>query len=246
MAQQTPSDDGPQPGTPDLLDGPDAEPAPDRRRRRLAELWDDPRGAALVALLGAVAAGLSVLSEWQTTTFTERIPTDLDRNVDTPALPVGLGQLGGWGAGYLAGLFLLGAAVALTLFGPRPGRAYGRIVALTSAGMLVVLLAAVGRELGATSFALHPVLGAFERDQFTVVRGRGVWCAVIAVALLLLATVLAGRANGTDEPPDRRWRPAEDDDADEPAGPLELSVGPATPFQASAGSRDAATEDYRR
>jgi hypothetical protein len=220
-------------------------PGPDRRREhRFAGLALDPRVGPLAALLGSIAIALSVLSEWQVTTFEQ----DLfgGEGVGGQPLASSVGALGAWGAGYLMGAFGLVTSVALLLFGPRPGRAYARIVALCTGGLLLVLLAALAREIDGVSFVLHPMLiASISPDQYTLVRGRGLYCACVGVVLVLAVAALT-RRRGDERPsqavepprtPEWAWQRADDDEPDAEA-PLDLTVGPAAPFREYGDDRD--------
>jgi hypothetical protein len=96
-----------------------------------------------------------------------------------------------------------------------------------------------------------------ERDQVTIDLGRGVWCAAVGAALVLVAMVLAGRhlgaapaapgpADGVDaEPPAAveapvwSWRrPATGAEDGPPDAPFDLTVTPAKPFTTSQANRD--------
>ncbi len=231
-----------------------------RRRRRLPRwltgLRGDRRIPPVAAGLGAVALALSVLSEWQVTTLVEPLFGGGPEEVERRTMTTGLVDLGGWAGGYIAGAIVLVGAVTLALFGPRPGRAYARLVAVSTGAVLVVLVAALIGELADTTFALPDwVILQADEDQLAMTRGRGGWCALVGVLFLAgaawLAKVPAGRAPestggpaaAADEDPDdwpwRRPGGAPQDPDDERPAPLDLSVGPAAPFTALPGDRDA-------
>jgi hypothetical protein len=106
--------------------GPQERSRPERRRRSftalVAGLAADRRSVPLAAAVGAVALFASLISEWQITAIdiTEFGGTASARQPVT----AGVGDLGAFGAGYLAGLFALAAAMALVLFGPPTARPY--------------------------------------------------------------------------------------------------------------------------
>jgi hypothetical protein len=233
---------------------------PLRRRWNLsgfaASLFGDRRVVPLAAVLGGVAVFASLVSEWQIT------------SVDTTAfgggqsglqpVPTDLVDLGSWGAGYLAGLFILAGATVLALFGPAPGRRYARLVGLSTGGVLLGLLAALAPTLNDVSRTLGYII-RYELDSGSVQQtsGRGVWCAFVGVGLAMLALYLAGRHGppilaeptgaGTpsvaDEPPPVwSWRrpPAEEEDAS-PAEPFDLTVTSTTPFTSRNEDRDKPT-----
>src|SRR4051794_31869235 len=107
--------------------------------RWLAGLRDDRRIAPVAAGLGAVALVVSLLAEWQVTSVHQGLFGG-DEEAATRSLTTGVGDLGGWTGCYLAGLFVLVGVVTLLLFGPWPGRAYARLVALSTGAVLAVVL----------------------------------------------------------------------------------------------------------
>jgi hypothetical protein len=244
----------------------DTGPAPRRRApARLArEFLDDRRLVPLTALLGGVALFASLFSEWQITEVDSTIFGG-STNGNQP-VPSGIGELGGWAGGYLAGVFLLVTATVLLLFGPSGGRRYARLAALSTGGVLLALLAALASDLDENSRAVERlVLIQLQADQFEVAYGRGIWCALFGAAATTLAAYLAGRhlapepvrraiAVTADESPagdeiadrtidgpagDWLWRrPAAGRDDEVPGAPLELTVSPATPFTPQSDDRD--------
>ena len=235
---------------------------PGRSPRWLSDLAGDRRVVPLTVALGGVALFASLISEWQVTVVDGTV-FGAGEVGDRP-VAVGVADLGAWGAGYLVGMFLLVAAVVLMLLGPSAGRVYARLVALSTGGALLALLAGLLSELTTNSRALS--LGTvllLEEDQFSLAQGRGGYCAVAGVLAVLLATVLAGRhlpggaapqpggpvpapaAGDHDEPDaDQPWRRPRDagDDDDAPDVPFELSVSSAEPFTPLTDVHDA----YRR
>jgi hypothetical protein len=169
-------------------------------------------------------------------------------------------DLGGWGGGYLAGLLLLAAAVVLTLFGPPAGRRYARLCALSTGGVLLAMVLAMGSYLGDVSRPVGQLgLSNLDEDQVTISLGRGIWCAAAGVLLALAAMILAGRHLGAapapalapvddpaaEEPPVEAeaalwsWRrPATREDEGLPEAPFDLTVAPAKPFISSPDNRD--------
>ncbi len=235
----------------------DAQGAPGRRMPIggfLAGLAGDRRLVPLAAALGGVALFGSLISEWQVTEVDGAFWGDgeeASRRLETT-----VADLSGWAGGYLAGLFLLVTAVVLTLFGPAAGQRYARLGALSVGGVLLAMLAAMTSYLGDTS----PVIGQFgmaslEPDQVALSPGRGVWCAVVGVALIVVATILAGRhqvagpapvavpadAEPSDgEPSDAAeaavwsWRrPVTSEEDGPPDAPFDLTVTSAKPFTTS-------------
>jgi hypothetical protein len=164
-----------------------------------------------------------------------------------------LADLGGWGGGYLAGLLVLVPAVVLTLFGPAAGRRYARLTALSVAGVLLAMVAAIGSYLGDTSRILGQLNAInLDADQVAISVGRAVWCAAAGVALVLLAMVLAGRhqavvpepaeaeaeAEAVTEAPAWSWRRPAGREDEPPDAPFDLTVGPAKPFTTSPDNTD--------
>ena len=175
-------------------EGPTKPSAPrGRRPARLArEFLGDRRLVPLAAGLGGVGMFASLLSEWQVTAVDGNIFGD--SSVGNRPIPSGVGELGGWGGGYLVGVLLLTTAVVILLFGPVAGRRYARLAAVSTGGVLLAMLAALASDLDGNSRALDRVLTIqLEANQFQVAYGRGVWCALFGVAAMTLAAYLAGR-----------------------------------------------------
>jgi hypothetical protein len=233
-------------------------PRPARARRarpslsRWAEaLLADRRLVPLAAALGGVALFASLVSEWQVT----KVDAALLGNgqVGTEALPATVADLGAVGSGYLLGLFALAATTVLVLFGPGPSRRAARLIGLSTGGVLLALLAAIGSELGDASRLLTATfMVSATTNQVQLAYGRGLWCAVFGVAATLLALILAGRhllpaqewvAVETAEqpaavaPPVWSWRrPSGGEPA--PDEPIDLTVSAAKPFTAATDERD--------
>lgn len=214
---------------------PDAE-RPARRRRSLSgfgqELLADRRLVPLAAAMAAVAAFGSLISEWQVTTVDAAALGNGE--LGDKVLPTDLADLGAFGGAYLTGLFLLVAAVVLTLFGPPPGRRYARLCGLGIGGAVLGVLLSLTSLLGDQS-RLFSRLYTLElsTDQLKVAYGRGLWCALAAVVLALAALYLAER-----RPASWAWRRPEADDEEATEEPFELTVGPATPFTSQADDHD--------
>ncbi|MFI7545983.1 hypothetical protein [Actinoplanes sp. NPDC049599] len=236
----------------------DAERAPGRRApigAFLTGLGADRRLVPLAAALGGVALFASLISEWQLTEVDGTFWGDGEVGA-RPPLETMVADLGGWGGGYLAGLFLLVTPVVLTLFGPSAGRRYARLCALSVGGVLLAMVVAMASYLGDTSRTVGQIgLTGLEEDQIAVSLGRGSWCAAAGVLLVLLAMVLAGRhlragpapADGTAEAeqpapaeaPMWSWRRPDAGPEDGlPEAPFDLTVGPAKPFITSPDNRD--------
>jgi hypothetical protein len=224
----------------------------------------DRRLVPLTAALGGVGLFASLISEWQVTAIDGTAFGAGE--VGARPVAVGIADLGAWGGGYLVGLFVLVAAAVLMVFGPPAGRVYGRLVVLSTAGVLLALLAGLLSELGTNTRALsYATVLSLEADQLTMQYGRGGYCAVAGVLAVLLAAVLAGRrvpapaaptpvpadgqpvaATTTPDAPaaDWSWRRPRDDDEDDrsPDEPYELTVSGTEPFTPLADSHDT----YRR
>jgi hypothetical protein len=139
--------------------------------------------------------------------------------------------------------------VVLTLFGPAAGRRYARLSALSVGGVLLAMVAAVTSYLGDTSLILGQLgTSGLAEDEVTLSPGRGVWCAAVGVALVLLATIMAGRHQAAgpapvDAPADAEspaevavwsWRrPAAAEEDGPPDAPFGLTVTSAKPFTTS-------------
>jgi hypothetical protein len=234
----------------------------------LAGLVGDRRLVGLAAGLGAVALFASLISEWQITAVDG--PTLGSEQVGAPLLPAGVGDLGAWGGGYLAGLFVLVASLVLLLAGPPGGRVYARLVGLSTGGVLLALLLALMSHLHDDSRALGSFFSAqLEDDKYAITYGRGGYCAVAGVAAVSLAMFLAGRhlptmtypapgaapagaaqagavPDGAEQVVDWPWRrPAGDVDDESPDVPFELTVGPTTPFTTLSDDRPETRTDGR-
>jgi hypothetical protein len=239
--------------------GPDDDAErPPRRRAAVGDfltgLAGDRRVVPLAAALGGVALFGSLVSEWQLTEIDATFWGDGE--VGTRAAQTMLADLDGWSGGYLTGLFLLIAAAVLTLFGPPAGRRYARLAALSVGGTLLAMVVAIGSYLGDTSGAVGQLtLTNLEENQVTVSNGRGLWCAGVGVALVLLAMVLAGRHQTAppvpvDAPaeaaepveavaPVWSWRrPPTGDEDGLPDAPFDLTVTAAKPFTTSQDNTD--------
>ncbi|WIM96496.1 hypothetical protein ACTOB_008698 [Actinoplanes oblitus] len=215
-----------------------AEPAGSRADRAagfLRGLGADARLAPIVAALGGVAGFASLLSEWQVTTV-EGLTFNSDEVGETKMLPADLIDLGGIGAAYVGGLFLLVIAVVLALFGPAAGRRYARLAGLAAGGVLLALLLAMVQLMNdATRVIARFYTIDLTAENLKLAYGRGLWCALAGVAAALVALWLAGRETGPGGPP--RWRRAEPAD-EEPDNPLELSIMPTAPFASHPSDRD--------
>jgi len=215
--------------------GPERAP---RRRRSLSgfgrELLGDRRLVPIAAALAGVAAFASLISEWQVTTVDAAALGNGE--LGDKVLPTDLADLGAFGGAYLTGLFLLVAALVLTLFGPPPGRHYARLAGLGIGGALLGVLLSLAAMLGDQS-RLFSRLYTLElnSDQLKVAYGRGLWCALAAVALAIVALYLAGRASSA---PHWEWRGVVADDEEEDEEPFELTVTPTTPFTSRSDDHD--------
>jgi hypothetical protein len=233
-------------------------PAPQRDRpsrfslNRWAEsLLGDRRLIPLAAALGGVALFASLVSEWQVTKVNAALLGN--GQVGTESLPASIADLGATGSGYLAGVFALVAATVLVLFGPGGSRPIARLIGLSTGGVLIALLAAIGSQLGDTSRLLTATfMVSATGDQVQLAYGRGLWCAVFGVAATVLALILAGRhmsaaaehvpGESAEQPaaglpPVWSWRrPSADEQA--PEEPFGLTVSAAKPFTPATDERD--------
>jgi hypothetical protein len=214
-------------------------------------LSTDRRLVPLAAGLGAVAVLASLVSEWQVSTIDAEV---FGGGPEAKPVPTGVIDLGALGAGYLIGLFPLVAAVVLTMFGPASARRWVRLVGLSVGGTLLGLLFATVSSLGDESRPMPKVYALqFDENQVQFTYGRGLWCAVVGVLLAMLALYLAGRLLPSGPAPtagpavpaeDPAWawrRPPAPREETTPDQPLELTVGPAKPFQSLGDDRDEPT-----
>lgn len=223
--------------------------------RLAAGLTRDRRLVPLATALGGVALLLSLISEWQVTVIDGTFFGD--GQLDDRPFAARLADLGSLGSGYLAGVFLLVGATVLMLFGPPGVRLSARLAALSSGGVLLAVLVAVGADLTEGSRLANGLELRLLDDQLEVTYGRGLWCAVAGVTAVTLGAYLAGRhlekvaapvaAANTDpdadpdadpdtaadgDPVDWPWRRPGRAVRDEPdsGAPLDLTVSAATPF----------------
>lgn len=202
------------------------------RRTIFRDLGRDRRLPGLVAGLGAVAAFGSLISEWQSTTIRD-VGIDGEPLPEERVLFANLLDLGGLGAGYLVGLLLLVTAVVLTLFGPRPGRAYAKVAGLAVGGVLLALLLALVQHLNEASALMPKYLMAFnvtQADSMRNAHGRGLWCALAAVGLALAALWMPARTAAPRDEPEAQV--TEVDDA------LDMTITPTAPFASLPGELD--------
>ena len=195
----------------------------------LRDLGSDHRLPVLVAGIGAAAAFASLISEWQTTTV-QGIAFSDGEVAEAEMFRANVIDLGGAGAAYLGGLFLVVTAVVLALFGPTPARRYARLAGFSLGGVQLALMLAVVQMLGENSLLISRFLSAQigEREP-EVAYGRGIWCALAGAVAALIALWLAERQEG--EPRERRVKPRPAEEPENiPDAPLELSIAPAAPF----------------
>jgi hypothetical protein len=216
--------------------GPVDEPSPRRRFSSgdfLRGLARDRRIVPLAAGLGAVALVASLIAEWQVTSIDGSVLRD--SQVGDLLFESSIGELGAWGGGFLAGLFLLAAATVLALFGPIPGRVYGRLAALSVGGVLLAVVLTVFASLDDRSWAIRQIEQAgLQGDQVTISVGRGPWCAAAGLALVLLALYLSGRP----VPFEDAQPPVVEEEEELPDAPFDLTVGPAKPWNPGVESLD--------
>ncbi|GAA4940667.1 hypothetical protein [Actinoplanes utahensis] len=219
-----------------------SEPPPDdtvisfgepTRRSVLRDLGTDRRLPMLTASLAAVAAFGSLISEWQTTTVNEAV-INSEGATGSRVLTTGLIDLGAPGAGYLAGLLVMTTAIVLVLFGPAAGKGHARLAGFAAGGVLLALLLALVGPLGDFSL-LIPRYFTMEvsGEEIRVAHGRGLWCAIAAVGLGLIALQLPAATTTDDVRPAAPARKVE-----APDEPLDLTISPATPFASHPGDLD--------
>jgi len=217
----------------------------------------DRRMVPLAAVLAGVALFASLVSEWQTTSVDTTDFGGIQSGLQL--VPTDLVDLGSWGAGYLAGLFVLTGATVLALFGPGPGRRYAQLVGMSTGGVLLALLAAMAPTLDDVSRTLgYLVQYTVEPGRVQQSVGRGVWCGFVGVVLAMITLYLAGRhtSSGRSEPaadgaepavpeppPVWSWRRPQTVDEDPPAAePFDLTVTSTTPFTSLNDDRDKPTD----
>jgi MFS family permease len=245
-----------------------AEPSPRAGRLHrwspvglVRELAGDRRAVPIAAVLAAIAGFASLNSEWQLTTV-DSAAYDPE-GAGSRTLPTEVTDLGALGGAYLTGLFVLTVAIVLTMFGPAAGRRYARLTGLSAGGVVVALLVALATSLHGQSRTISRLFSLeLHQDQLHLSYGRGLWCALIAVAAALVALHLAGRhtsavrasaavsspalapttAAAVEPEPVWSWRrPRVGADDPIPGQPFDLTVSPATPFTPSAADRDHGT-----
>ncbi|OKI57941.1 hypothetical protein [Micromonospora sp. CB01531] len=200
----------------------------------LAGLARDHRLPPVLAGLGAVAAVASLIGEWLVMT----IPNGGPEGNTMIRVPGGVGDVGGFGVGYLVGLLGLAGAVALALRGTGAARQNARVAGLGLAAAVFALLTAAAVTLDDSG---QRTLFYSPEDGFRVDYGRGLVTAFVATVLFAAALHLSGRAMaampagedvpGAGSPPadrDRRGRRRSADD--ELPAPADLTVQPTTPF----------------
>jgi hypothetical protein len=226
---------------------------PPRRRwsggsELLRGLAADRRAVPLAAAVAAVAFFASLVSEWQVTLVDRSFFGSGVGDVSVTTQPA---DLGAQGTGYMIGLFLLVIATVLALFGPPAVRRSARLAGLGVGGTMLALLVALGVSLGDDSRMVPRVYtDSSQADQVHVAYGRGLWCAIAATLLTLLALFLAGRhvpaepATGVVEEEQAAvwsWRRAPGETVEpDLEEPLELTVTSAKPFDPAVDDRDRA------
>ncbi|MEV0153496.1 hypothetical protein AB0H57_07110 [Micromonospora sp. NPDC050686] len=223
--------------------GPDRPEQP-RGRPSLAALTRDHRLPLALAGLGGAAAIASLVGEWVVLT----LPNGGPEGNQTVRVPNGVGDIGGFGIGYLLGLLGLAVAVALAVRGTAAVRPNARVAGLALAVAVAAVLTA--HALSLDSLADRTFYFSSD-DGYRADYGRGLVMAFLATVLLAAALHLAGRVAGPTAPavpgpPDGgtgeprpgpgeasdpgRWRRPGAADADEPPAPADLTVEPAAPF----------------
>ena len=207
----------------------------------LRMLRHDRRVLLATAGLSAASVLASLIGTWQVTVVTQEGLPDADQ-VDE--LTVRVATAGLWGAAYVFGVLFAIGALALALFGPRPGLAYVRVAGLGWCGALLGVLAVGWSDLARRTYALPGVADpeGIPGVSLDISVGRGMSMAVVAAVLLGLTFYLSGARVATRpgaEPPEPagsgwRWRPPRAAVTQGPreraTGPLDLTVAPAEPF----------------
>ncbi|MEH1126224.1 hypothetical protein [Micromonospora sp. CPCC 206061] len=219
----------------------------------LSKLRRDPRVVPVVAGLAGLAIFASLAGEWQVTTINE--PDFFGQGLAPAPVSAGLGELGGWSAAYLVGVFALVGCVALVLFAQPAARDLARVIGLAVAGTLGAVVVAIAFDLNDRSLAISS-LGIYngpDAPQYELTYGRGLTMAFLGVGGLALALYLAGRltpaqapvaataTSGAAGPTDAAGQPAAESDWPwrRPAAketpvevpqPIDLTVSPAAPF----------------
>lgn len=221
-----------------------------QRHRRFGA---DPRISRTLAGLAGLALLASLVGEWFQMSLSYRTGGFEGTQFSSPSTPVPLGELGPYGIGWLLGTLGLLVCLALAMTAKQPrmraaARAVGQTVTVVLAGLLLVLGAILMdpelRNILLLDLTLREVLlnaSVVEELGLTVSleAGRGLIAALVGLGLSWLALWLSG-VGGTAKTP----TPASVADpvaADEPeagdAGPDDLRVAPARPFNALEGGQ---------
>ncbi len=209
-------------------------PAIGRLRRALSGLGGDHRGPLLLAGLGALAALVSLLGEWVTVT----LPASGGDGGTPVEMPSSVSEVGGLAVGYVVGILMLAAVVALALRGTAVVRANARVAGLALAAGLLAVLTATAVTLDDSRRI--PFYSA--ADGFKIEHGRGLVMAFAAVLLFAaaLARAVPQPAGSAAEPEGRprRGRFGPDDaEPDEQRPPADITVAPTVPFAREAPPR---------
>ncbi|MFU8873335.1 hypothetical protein [Micromonospora sp. SL4-19] len=217
--------------------GADESAPPGRVGRSLAGLGRDPRLPLVLAGLGAVAAVASLAGEW----LVMHIPNGEGGPASTIRLPSGVGDVGGFGVGYLIGLLGLSSAVALALRGTGAIRQNVRVAGLGLAAAVLAML--TGAAFALDDSGQRTFFYAQQEEGFRAEYGRGLVTAFVSTVLFAAALYLSGRV--VAEAPDRKDEPGDGAlpadrgrpergrrraTGDELPVPADLTVQPTTPF----------------
>ncbi|GIJ29022.1 hypothetical protein Vqi01_41840 [Micromonospora qiuiae] len=205
-----------------------------RLRRAISGLGGDHRGPLLLAGLGALAALVSLLGEWVTVT----LPANEHDGVTPVQVPSSVSELGGLAVGYVVGILVLAAVVALALRGTAVVRANARVAGLALAAGLLAVLAATAATLDDSRRV--PFYSA--EDGFKIEHGRGLVMAFAAVLLFAaaLARAVPQPAESAAEPegrPRRHRSGTNDAEPDEQGQRVDITVTPTVPFAREAPPR---------
>jgi hypothetical protein len=205
--------------------------------RAVAGLGRDRRIVPLVGGLGAIAVLTSFTGEWTVVTL-----PDLDNSGNPTALRMpgefrlanSIAELSGFGAGYLVGVFVLLAALALVVAGTPGVRRNARVVGLAVTVGVVALL--VGITMTADDIAQRQLSFGIS-VLIEVTYGRGLVTAYLGTALLGAALLIAGRfipdgGSTTDEGATTAGGSGAGSNrpVDIPPPPIDLTVTPIRPF----------------
>jgi hypothetical protein len=163
------------------------EAEPNRRRRTprwLDGISHDERLVPVIAGLGVVAVIASLIGEWTVTIVPNAGPDG-----EAIVLSDGVADVATFGAGYMVGVLGIVGCASLVLYGSPAVRHNARILGLTLAGAVLVLLVAASSALMDTTE--RPLVGPDDGTRMEY--GRGLTMAYLGTLAIGLALMLAGR-----------------------------------------------------